>query len=374
MSDFFTEKKDDKKEVVLSVSNRTLVRVVIVIVISLALISLVLKVSHSILLLFIAFFFALALNAPVAWVARLVPGKRRGSRSIATTASFLLVVILLGAFASYLIPPLVHQTEKFIAAAPGLISSSKDQHSALGNFIRHHHLQGFVQTLSRQISDRVKDYGSSAFSSITKVLSSIFSLVAILVLTFMMLIEGPKWLNTINIILVPDKNADLVKRVSWDMYTVIKRYINGQVLLAFIAAILIAPALILLHISYPVALMVIVFLAGLIPMIGHTIGAIIVTLVALFHSVPAAIILLIYYIVYMQVENYLLQPRIQANTTNMSPLLVFAAIIIGLNFGGLFGGLVAIPVAGCLRVLILEYLSDKKLIPKNYVADQFNRK
>jgi predicted PurR-regulated permease PerM len=113
--------------------------------------------------------------------------------------------------------------------------------------------------------------------------------------------------------------------------------------------------------------MVVIFLAGLIPVIGHTIGAVIVSVVALFHSIPAAIIVLVYYIFYMQVENYLLQPRIQANTTNMSPLLVFASIIIGINFGGLFGGLVAIPLAACIKVLVLEYLERKKLLPKQQV-------
>ena len=120
--------------------------------------------------------------------------------------------------------------------------------------------------------------------------------------------------------------------------------------------------LFILGISYPVALMVIVFICGLIPMVGHTIGAIIVTLVALFTSPVAAVIILCYYILYQQIENYLIQPRIQANSTNMSPLLVFASVIIGVNFGGIFGGLVAIPVAGCLRIAALDYLHSKKIL------------
>ena len=67
----------------------------------------------------------------------------------------------------------------------------------------------------------------------------------------------------------------------------------------------------------------------------------------------------------MQVENYLLQPRIQANTTNMSPLLVFASVIIGVNYAGLLGGLVAIPVAACLKVLVMAYLKEKRMLPKD---------
>ena len=88
-------------QVALTISNRTLFRVIIVVVVTLALIAAVLKVSHALLLIFISFFLALALNAPVAAISRLIPGKRRGSRSIATTLSFLLVVIAIGVFAAY---------------------------------------------------------------------------------------------------------------------------------------------------------------------------------------------------------------------------------------------------------------------------------
>src|SRR5206468_8231995 len=122
-------------------------------------------------------------------------------------------------------------------------------------------------------------------------------------------------------------------RLALDMYRVVKGFINGQVTLAALASVLIVPALFVLHISYPVALMVVVFVCGLIPMVGHTIGAIIITTVALFHSASSAVIILIYYILYQQLENYLIQPRIQANSTNMSPLLIFMAVVIGVSFG-----------------------------------------
>ena len=361
--------KNLPQEILVDVSNRTLIRIILLVLITLLLIGAFMKITHALLLIFVAFFLAIALNNPVSKIAQAVPGKRRGSRAVATTISFLAVVLLLGAFASYIIPPLVHQTERFISAAPGLVQGAKNQNSSLGQFIRHYHLEGEVNTLSSQISARIKGISGSAFSSIGHILGSIFSMLAVLALTFMMLVEGPRWARIIKQLFIPKKHDELLTRTIKDMYEVVRGYVNGQVLLAFIAAVLIAPALILLHISYPIALMVVVFLAGLIPVIGHTIGAVIVGIVALFHSVPAAIIILIYYIIYMQVENYLLQPRIQANTTNMSPLLVLASVIIGVSFGGLLGGLVAIPLAGCLRVAILEYLDQKNLMPEGDSAN-----
>jgi predicted PurR-regulated permease PerM len=146
------------------------------------------------------------------------------------------------------------------------------------------------------------------------------------------------------------------------MYRVVKGYVNGQVVLALIASLMLLPAMLILGIGYPAALVVVVFVCGLIPMVGHTIAAVIVTTVALFKSPWAAIIILSYYILYQQIENYVVQPRVQANSTNMSPLLVFMSVIVGASFGGLLGALVAIPIAGCLRIVLLDYLRYKKII------------
>jgi predicted PurR-regulated permease PerM len=178
----------------------------------------------------------------------------------------------------------------------------------------------------------------------------------------MMLVEGPRWTQKINQELIPNQYQEHLSRLANEMYKVIKGYVNGQVVLAALAALLITPALFILHIGYPLALAVLIFIFGLIPMVGHTLGAIVISIVALFHSPIAAIIILVYYLFYQQVENYVIQPRIQANTTDLSPLLVFMAIVIGISFDGLFGGLIAIPIAGCLRVLIIDYLETKHLV------------
>ncbi|MEK7600063.1 MAG: AI-2E family transporter [Patescibacteria group bacterium] len=351
----------DSKEVHITVSTATFIRLALMIVLTIVLLLSIRRASHALLLIFTAFFLALALNAPVHWLGENLPGNQRGSRSMATTISFLLVILLLGGFIASLAPPLVKQTENFVSVAPRLVSDFRSQDSETGRFIREHHLEKQVNTVSTQLSDRLKNVGGSAFSTAQKVGGSVFSLLTILVLTFMMLVEGPRWLRFAREV-VPDKHHETSDRLSAEMYKVIKGYINGQVVLAAIAAILIMPVILLLGIDYPVALLVIIFICGLIPMVGHTIGAVIVTIVALFSSLGAAIIILAYYILYQQIENYFVQPKIQANSTNMSPLLVFMSVVVGVSFGGLFGALVAIPVAGCLRIAVLEYLRTKKII------------
>lgn len=348
-------------EIAITITTETFIRLAILTVGTITLIVAIHKSAHALLLVFTAFFLALALNAPVHALSRRLPGKRKGSRKLATILSFLIVVLLLGGFIASIAPPLVRQTSDLASAAPKLVRDFRSQDSTTGRFIRDHKLQKQVDNVSNQLSSRLKNIGGSAFSTIRRIGSSIFSLLTILVLTFMMLIEGPGWIRLFREI-VPDKHHAVVDRLANDMYRVVKGYVNGQVLLAALASVLIIPAILILGISYPVALMVIVFVCGLIPLVGHTIGAVIITTVALFDSTTSAIIILTYYILYQQLENILIQPRIQANSTDMSPLLVFMSVVIGVSFGGLIGGLVAIPVAGCLRIAILEYLKQKKII------------
>lgn len=357
----FGRKPQNKHELPITISNHTFIRLALMTVATVILLAAVRKASHAILLIFCALFLTLALNAPVHWLSKQLPGKRRGNRTLATTLSFLIVIILLGAFLASIVPPLVHQTENFLHQAPRLVRDLHSQNSAVGRLIRHYHLENQVNKLSQQLSARLEHIGGTAFSTLQKIGTSIFSIVTILVLTFMMLIEGPRWLKFI-FNLIPEPRRPLARQLADDMYAVIRGFVNGQVTLAAIASALIVPALFILHISYPVALMVVIFICGLIPLVGHTIGAIIVTAVALFHSTTSTIIILAYYILYQQLENYLIQPRIQASATNMSPLFVFMAVVIGVSFGGLFGGLFAIPIAGCLRVAVLEYLEISNII------------
>ncbi len=355
--------KDPKatQTVRVTISNRTILRIVGLITFSFLGLLAIKQASHALTLLFIAFFLSLALNAPVHALAQAIPGKRRGSRTLATALSFFIIISLLIGFIASIVPPLVKQTSSFLNEAPALIEQLRDENSSTGSFVRKYKLEDQVDKLSSQLSSRLKNLSGSAVSTVTRVGSSIFSSLTVLVLTFMMLIEGPRWIAFARR-LMPDDKEPHAEKLARDMYKVVKGYVNGQVLLAAIAALVIVVPLFLLDVSYPVALMVIIFICGLIPLVGHTIGALIVSTVALFNSPGTALIVLSIYILYQQIENYAIQPRIQANSTDMSPLLVFTSVIIGVSFNGLVGGLVAIPVAGCIRILLVDYLNRKNIL------------
>lgn len=359
----FSWLKRDKPQTLteITVSNQTVIRVLALTVLSFMFVAAIQRASHAILLIFTALFLALALNGPVYWLSQRLPGRQKGSRSIATALSFLFVICFIFGFIASIVPPLSRQTTSFLSEAPQLVEDVRNENSSLGRFVRRYNLEEQVDKVSNQLSDRIDNITGTAVTTFTKFTGSIFAMLTVLVLAFMMLIEGPRWLR-FGKQLIPEERRPHAKKLMHDMYRVVRGYVNGQVLLATIAALMIVVPLFILDISYPIALMVIVFFCGLIPMVGHMIGAAIVTTVALFHSVPAAVIILAYYILYQQIENYALQPKIQANSTNMSPLLVFMSLIIGVSFGGIFGGLVAIPVAGCLRIIVLDYLESQGIL------------
>jgi predicted PurR-regulated permease PerM len=354
-------RRTEPEEVSITISTRTIVKIFVLIVGTTLLLAMLRLATHALILIFTAVFLALALNAPVTWVSHHLPGNFKGRRGLATGLATFLVIVVLAAFLASLVPPIVRQTKTLIDRAPQLVRDVRNSDSDLGKFVKHYHLESQVEKISDQLNTRLQHVSGTAVSTLGTIATSLFSVLTIIVLTFMMLVEGPYWLK-FGQQLVPKYKRAKAERLSRDMYKVIKGYVNGQVLLAFIASLMLLPGLLIFDVSYPIALLAVVFICGLIPMVGHTIGAAIVTVVALFTSPLSALGILLWYFTYQQIENYLIQPKLQANATNMSPLLVFMSVVIGVSFSGLLGGLVAIPIAGCIRVAILDYLESRDLI------------
>jgi predicted PurR-regulated permease PerM len=151
------------------------------------------------------------------------------------------------------------------------------------------------------------------------------------------------------------------------MYNVVTGYVNGQLVLAALASCVVMIALVIastiLNVSVNVvALTGLAFLTGLIPMIGQLIGGTIVVFACLLVSVPLAIVMAIFILLYQQVENISLQPYIQSRYNELSPLLVFVAALLGVGVGGLLGAFVAIPAFGCAKILLKDYLETRGLV------------
>jgi predicted PurR-regulated permease PerM len=148
--------------------------------------------------------------------------------------------------------------------------------------------------------------------------------------------------------------------VARDIYRTVGGYVTGNLLISLVAGVLTAAVLRIMGVPFAIALGLIVAILDLIPLAGATIAAILVGGVAFLHSITAGIVVVAFFIVYQQFENHVLQPVVYSRTVQLSPLIVLISVLIGAELAGVLGALGAIPVAGSIQVLFLDWLRHRK--------------
>ncbi len=348
----------------IDIDTRTFIRFGLV-VIGFALAALaVYSARTALIILGTSFFLAMALNVPVSAMAARLPGK---SRVGATALSYLAVVAFITAIIVFVVPPIVQQTAQFAESAPVVVEQITTQWHGVDSWIDQYGLRGQVEsavaTIEANASSWAANVGKGVVSSIGSVFSFIAAAILVLALTFLMLVEGPTWRRRIFGVYQDHDRMVRHQRLADRMYNVVTGYVTGQLTVSAIGATAAALAVFVLsliftdlpsNLALPTAALT--FLLSLIPMFGATICGILVTLLLAFNSLPAAIIYIVFFIIYQQVENNLISPHIQAKRIELSALAVLAAVTVGIYMFGVVGGIIAIPIAGCLRVIIEEYL------------------
>lgn len=364
--------KENKQRLVISIESATIIRVMFIVFVAILLIAFLKLVAHALGLIFIAFFLALALNPAVSWIAKRL---KSGSRVRATGIAYIIVLGLLVTFFALVIPPLVHQTIDFIKEVPQTVQSFTDKNSAFNRFIDRNHLNGQVDSLTQDFSNHFKDLRQPVLSTAGAIGTAFVTTITVLVLTFMMLVEGPIWLEKI-MDLQPKEKRKPRKDLALKLYRVVTNYVNGQVIIAFIGGAFTFIALTITSNIYgasinAVALAAIIMLFDLLPLIGATLGATIVILICLLSSTALAITMAIFFIIYQQIENLTIQPYVQSKANSLTPLIVFVAALVGVSVGGLLGAFLAIPTAGCIKIFLEDRYAqralhlDEKLTPSD---------
>lgn len=334
------------------------------------------KTASVLTLIAIAIFLAIALNPPVSWIARRL---KSHSRVRATALAYILVMFILILFMSLIIPPLVSQTLSFLQNVPDVIRNFSQQDSSVNQLIQKYNLSGYLNNFAADFGNSFGKITQPALSTATTIGTTFVNLIAILILTFMMLVEGPAWISKFWALQPKNKQKDR-REIAYKMYKVVTGYVNGQVLIAAIDGFFAFIALVILSNIFnvtvnAVALGALVSLFALLPMIGTTIGAVFVVIACLFVSTPLAVAIGIYFLIYQQIENATIQPYIQSRNNNLSPLAVFVAAMVGVSIAGFLGALLAIPVAGCIGVLIEnEYKKRADNPKKDTVKKAYDKK
>ena len=324
--------------------------------------------KDALILLGISLFLALALNRPVAAIAKKLPGK---SRLGGTALAYTTLVLLLGCVIWFVIPPIVQQSAKFVESIPSIIDQASSQWRGVNDFIDKNNLRpqvdSMMENIKQQSSSWATSVGTNLLSSVGSLASFLGSLFLVLVLSFLMLLEGPTWVKRLWGLYNDEEKMERHKKLVGRMYNVVTGYVSGQLTVSGIDAILSGFVVFVLSLTFPVinsnlAMLTVMatFVLTLIPMFGATIAGALISLLLFFNNMTAGVIYAIYFVIYQQIENNFVSPSIQSKKVELSALTVLVAVTIGLYVGGLLGGLVAIPVAGVVKVLLDNYLEQAK--------------
>ena len=322
------------------------------------LLALVYVAWHVITWVLIAVFLAAALNPAVEFF------ERRGlKRGWASAVVFFLALVALAGLVYLLVPPLVDQIRRFIEALPNLVSDLTEGRGPFGFLERKYHVVERVRSAVKgQSGDVGRIFGVTGIAaSVAKsILSAVAGAVTVAFLTFFMLLEGREVVGRL-LDLLPDVNRPRWDRVIGDIYRTVGGYVSGNLLISLIAGAAAVVMLFALGSSYAIALGLIVAILDLIPLAGATLAAVVVCLVVVVElGLIQAIVAVVFFVVYQQVENHFLQPVIYGRTVQLSPLAVLIAVLMGAELAGVLGALAAIPIAGSLQAIARELLRYRR--------------
>jgi predicted PurR-regulated permease PerM len=348
----------------LSISNRTIVRIVVIVLGSVVAVRLITALHTQLIWILTALFLALALEPAVDRISRFMP---RRSRSLSVLLVLGAVFSILVFISIVLVPPFASQLYHLVISLPSAYGNYIDANPAAAHFVNSYLNSASVSNALQQFSKQLLSFGGSAVLIARGVFGGIVAGVTVLLLTFFMVLEGPRWTSLFWEYLPPARRARY-QGILKQMHGTVTGYVGGNLFTSLIAAVATAAMLIILRAPYAFALGLLVGVMDLIPLIGASLAAVLVCLLVLvFKGLTSAFIVAIFFGIYQQVENNALQPIVFSKAVEVSPLVTTIALILGASLAGFIGALVAIPVAASLQILLRYYLISRR--PKSQAAE-----
>lgn len=335
---------------------KAVVRTVLIVVAVLLCLYLIYMLRKPIGWLLIAAFLAIALSGPVNLLHRHM---RRGFAITIVYLGLLMIPIGIGAL---IVPPIVNGAEDLAQNAPQYakdVTKFVNDNERLQELNDDYDITGKLQEEAAKLPEKLGDAANVLSDVGIGIVNSVFAVVTILILTAFMLGGGRRWV-ALWLRFAPEDQAERIERVVDRSARAVGNYVAGALAQALVAAVTSFVVLKILGIPFAAPLALIVFFFDLIPMVGATIGAVIVGVVTLFGDFPAdTIIWVIWSIVYQQVENNLIQPQIQNRAVDINPFLVIVSVLFGGTLLGVLGALMAVPVAATIQIALREWADSQ---------------
>ncbi|MFJ6198893.1 AI-2E family transporter [Micromonospora sp. NPDC092111] len=283
-------------------------------------------------------------------------------RAVATLLVFLAVFAVLAVVGAVILVPLVNELGRFVDRAPELLRQTRAGQGPVGALLDRFGLLEYA----RRHSDQVRRYGGDlrqpAVGLVRGVLQTLAGLVTVMVLAYLMVLEAPRIVRA-TLGTVGDATAGRLRRIGRETSRTITGYLSGNLLISVICGIGTYVILVLAGVPFAAVIALLVAVADLIPLVGATLGAIIAAGAGFLRSPTAGIVVLVFFVVYQQVENHLLQPVIMSRAVRLNPLTVLVSVLIAAELAGLVGALLAIPAAGIVQLLLREFVPGRRRAP-----------
>jgi predicted PurR-regulated permease PerM len=338
-------------------TTRTVLRVLLIIVATGIALYLLYRLRKPISWVVLATFIALVASAPVNRLNRRMP------RGLAIAIVYLGIVLVPIGILAILIPPVVEQSVELANDLPGYVDDLQqevEKNEQLQDLDQQFDLTQKLQDLGENAASRLDDAAGALADIGAGFVEGVFALVTILVLSMFMVSRGRSWVDKA-LAARPDHEAKALREALDHIATAVAGYVGGALAQAFIAGVAAFIMLTILGVPSPLPLAVVMAILDLIPLVGATLGAIIVGVVTVFADFPVdTIAWALFAIGYQQVENYVIQPRIQSRAVDLDPFIIVIAAIFGASLVGVIGALLAIPAAAAIQIAVREYLAHRR--------------
>jgi len=311
----------------------------------------------------IALFLAAVLNPAVNWLQR---RHRLIKRPLAIALAYLGLLVVLFFVVGIFLPLLIDQINgltKFVTAAA---QAPEGPTQYIKGLAKQNGLGGLLQRFDTQLADLRKQLGEvvgNLFSATGQIAISaagfLAALATVLTLTFFLILGGERYVNA-GVGLFSERHRPLVRRILGQAAGAVSGYVTGNLAISVICGVSTFVVLLLLGMPYAAPLALLVAVLDLVPLVGATLGGALLVIVGLFVEPWKAIVLLVFVLVYQQVESNMLQPLVYSKAVQLNGLVILIALLVGGQLLGIPGALLAIPVAEIIRIVITEILAYRR--------------
>jgi predicted PurR-regulated permease PerM len=346
---------------VIGIQSRTVIKVVAIVIVAVGVAVLlnhvIVEIKTTIRWLCAAIFLALALSPLVDLVSKARIRARSLPRWAAILVSYVLFLAVLTFLVLAVIPPIIHEVGQLGSKLPTYVKDFQQWAKDNEEFRQLNHKFHITQLLTQEaqtLPSKIGDAAGALQEITVGLLNNLVEAIVVLTLAFFLLLDGVSMFERSTSRLREEYRVR-IRRVAEKIARIVRSYVTVNLLLAVLAGVFTWLALELLGVDLAIPLGVLVAMLDLVPLIGFTVGGILVAVVAAFHDFPTALIIwVILFLVYQQLQDRVIQPIFYKSAVRIQPAVAVLVVLAGAQLAGVLGALLAIPTAAALGAIFDE--------------------